>query len=337
MLFYLVSLAVFFLTNTIFVFGLNLQFGMAGIVDLAFVAFFAVGGYLDAVLSLGPSNSHTAHLLAQTYILGMNLPWPLPVLAGILGGAIAAWVIGKFVLREIRSDFAALATVAVMQFLWNTVANIKGLFNGSSGLIEIPGPWQQSLHLSPTAYNLMFLGLCTIWCAIAWIFVQRLSASPFGRALKTVRENPTAALALGKNVNQLRLIAFVLGGALAALAGALFVEYTTVWSPLAWTFPETVLLFAALYIGGRGNNNGAMLGAAVVYVALSEGARLLPPISGNSVINAALEWIVIAALMIAFIWLKPNGLIPEKKAEWPERAAGAEFSPKGVENVPNNG
>lgn len=316
MLFYAESLVIYFLANSIFLFGLNVQFGLAGIVNLAFIVFFSLGAYLDAVVSIGSSSGPLAHELSQSYILGTTLPWPLPIVVAIVGTVAFSFLIGKLVLRTLRPDFAALASVAVMQICYNLVNNISKIFNGATGIQGVPAPLQAGLHITPRAYSYVFMAVCAVWCFIAFLFTQRITKSPLGRALRSTRENPIAAEALGKDVAKLRLLAFVIGGGLAGLAGAIFVEYITVWAPAAWSFPETVLLFAALYIGGRGNNWGAMLGSLVVYVGLSEALKLLPPIANSAVISASMSWIFLGFLLIFFIWFRPQGLIPERRTRW---------------------
>lgn len=316
MLYYVESLVVYFFANSIFLFGLNIQFGLAGIVNLAFIVFFSLGAYLDAIFSIGPSNGALSRELSQTYFFGANLPWPVPIVIAIVGTVVFSFLVGKLVLRTLRPDFAALASVAVMQICYNLVNNISRIFNGAAGLQGIPAPLQSGLHVSATGYSYVFMGICAVWCAGAYLFTQRITKSPLGRAFRSTRENPVAAAALGKDVSRLRLLAFVIGGGLAGLAGAIFVEYITVWAPAAWSFPETVLLFAALYIGGRGNNWGAMLGSLVVYVGLSEGLKLLPPIASSAVISASMSWIFLGFLLIAFIWFRPQGLIPEQRPKW---------------------
>lgn len=321
MLFYVESLVIYFFANSIFLFGLNIQFGLAGIVNLAFIVFFSLGAYLDAIFSIGSSHGPLAQQLAQTYFFGATLPWPIPILLAIVGTVVFSFFVGKLILRTLRPDFAALASVAVMQICYNLVNNIPGIFNGAAGLQGIPAPLEAGLHASSKTYSYVFMAICMVWCAGAFLFTQRITKSPLGRAFRSTRENPLAAEALGKDVAKLRLLAFIIGGGLAGLAGALFVEYITVWAPAAWSFPETVLLFAALYIGGRGNNWGAMLGSLVVYVGLSEGIKLLPPIGSSAVISASMSWIFLGFLLIAFIWFRPQGLIPERRPKWKQVAA----------------
>ncbi|HUY07802.1 MAG TPA: hypothetical protein VMU99_11155, partial [Acidimicrobiales bacterium] len=167
MLFYVESLVVYFFANAIFLFGLNIQFGLAGVVNLAYIAFFSLGAYLAAICSIGSPNGALAHQLGQTYFAGGNLIWPLPVLVAILGTALFAFFVGKLVIRTLRADFAALASVAVMLIAYTIVNNVPGIFNGATGLQSIPAPLQAGLHVSANTYSYVFMGICGVFCAIA--------------------------------------------------------------------------------------------------------------------------------------------------------------------------
>ena len=108
------------------------------------------------------------------------------------------------------------------------------------------------------------------------------------------------------------MIALVVGGALGGLSGGLLVEYVTAWSPGSWIYGETFLFFTALIVGGRGNMFGAALGTLVVPIGIVEVTRQLPAFGYPGVINS-LQWVAIGALLLGFLWFRPNGLLPERK------------------------
>ena len=129
-----------------------------------------------------------------------------------------------------------------------------------------------------------------------------------------MRDNDVVADSLGKNLLSLRTAMLVLGGAIAGLSGGILVTYITTWSPAAWGYAETVVLFAAVIIGGAGNHRGAVLGAILVPVGFEEVTRFIPT-SNNLPPNLipSLEWVAIGLLIVIFLWLRPQGILPERK------------------------
>jgi ABC-type branched-subunit amino acid transport system permease subunit len=105
---------------------------------------------------------------------------------------------------------------------------------------------------------------------------------------------------------------------MAALSGALLAQYVTVWTPQPWSFAEIFPATGAMIIGGRGNNWGAALGTLIVDIAIGQGITFVPGISSNPNLSFAVEWIAYGVLIIGFIWLRPAGLLPERKARWPK-------------------
>src|ERR1700693_6621829 len=128
-----------------------------------------------------------------------------------------------------------------------------------------------------------------------------------------MRENEVAAKALGKNAVALKMTVFILGGAIAGLSGAILVGFITTWAPSTWLYPETLILFAAVIVGGRGNNIGAILGALLVPVGFEEATRFIPSTIGPPGLIPALQWVAIGLLIIGFLWFRPEGVRPEPK------------------------
>jgi ABC-type branched-subunit amino acid transport system ATPase component len=129
-----------------------------------------------------------------------------------------------------------------------------------------------------------------------------------------MRDNDVVADSLGKNLLSLRTAMLVTGGAIAGLSGGILVSYITTWSPAAWGYAETVVLFAAVIIGGAGNHLGAILGAVLVPVGFEEVTRYIPT-SNNLPPNLipSLEWVAIGLLIVVFLWFRPQGIVPERK------------------------
>ena len=140
--------------------------------------------------------------------------------------------------------------------------------------------------------------------------------SPYGRVLRAVRENDRAIEALGRNANRYRMQVFIIGGALAGLSGALLVEFIGAWAPNGWFYPETFVFFTAVIVGGRGSLIGVAIGAALVGVGVQQAVEYLP-ITLNPSVIASLEWIITGALTLTFLWVRPQGMFPERKRRFP--------------------
>jgi branched-chain amino acid transport system permease protein len=310
--FYFSTLAIYLAVDIMAVWGLNLQFGVAGISSFAFIIFQAAGAYTASVLSLGPDQAGGF----QHYVGGANLPFPVPLLAAGLAGGVLAFVVGLIGLRRLRSDYQAMVMLVVSLTATYIVDNETHLFNGPAGLSLVPKPLFNSLGLSLISYQWFYVGLSAAICVIIYIVVRRFTESPLGRAMRAVRDNEHAAAALGKNVLALRMTAFVAGGVIAGISGAVFVEFIGAWSPGSWLYPETFVFFTAILVGGRGNNIGAAVGALLVPIGFLEATRYLPNIGYPGFVDA-LEWIAVGVLALVFLWFWPRGVIPERKRRFP--------------------
>jgi ABC-type branched-subunit amino acid transport system ATPase component len=127
-----------------------------------------------------------------------------------------------------------------------------------------------------------------------------------------MRDNDIVADALGKNVRVQRTSMLILGGMIAGLSGAILVGFINLWAPGAWGYAETIVLFAAIIVGGAGNHKGAVLGALLVPLGFEEVTRFIPPLS-NPALVPALEWVAIGLLIIGFLWFRPDGILPERR------------------------
>ena len=305
--YYFITLLVYTGVNLIAVWGLNLQFGLAGILNFAFIIFQSAGAYIAGVVALGPAISGGF----QSYILGAHLPWPIPLLAGGAAGGLLSLVVGAVALRPKRIDYQGMALLTVSLIVTVVVSDYTGLFNGASGLFDVPKPLGTGLNLGFVSYGWVFVALTTCLTLVMYFFVRRLSGSPWGRQLRAMRENPTALQAVGIRVDTRRLQAFVVGGFIAGVSGALLVEFVGSWSPGAWTSDETFFFLVAVVIGGRGSNLGVALGTVVTFTVILEGVQYLPLFSYTSVAEAV-QIVVIGGAFSLFIALRPNGLIPER-------------------------
>jgi branched-chain amino acid transport system permease protein len=310
---YLMTLLVYGAVDVIACLGLSLQFGVAGVTNFGFIIFQAAGAYVAAVLAL-PSD--TANGGFQHYIGGWNLSFPLPWIGASIAGAVLALPFTFLVGRRLRGDFAAVGLLVTAVLLNLLVMNYVPLFNGDAGLAIVPAPLQSQVMTTTTpGYQWAFAaGVIMLAAAMFWI-VRRVTESPYGRTLRAMRDNDKVADSLGKNLLSLRTGVLVLGGAIAGLSGGVLVTFISVWSPAAWTYAETIVLFAAVIIGGRGNHLGAVLGAVLVPVGFEESTRLITNASPSLPPNLlpSLQWVAIGLLIVLFLWLRPQGVLPERR------------------------
>lgn len=324
--FYLTTLLVYAGVDMMACWALNLQYGVTGLLNLAFILFQAAGAYTAAVLALPPQ---TANGGFQQYILGLGLPFPLTLAAAGVAGGLLALVIGAISLRKLRSDYEAVVMLVASIIATTVVSNTVPLFNGSAGVSLVPNPLG-GLQLDPLVEAWVYVALTAVVALVTFLFVQRVTNSPFGRSLRAVRENEAAAAAVGKDVARLRLLMFVVGGVIAAMSGAMLVGFIGLWAPSAWLYPETLVVFAAVIIGGRANNVGVAVGALLVPVGFNEATRFLPQI-GNPVLIDAFQWISIAGLILLFLWFRPQGIIAERRRVFaPSTTPGAPAAPTTV-------
>jgi ABC-type branched-subunit amino acid transport system ATPase component len=143
--------------------------------------------------------------------------------------------------------------------------------------------------------------------------LRRFTTGPLGRALRAVREDEDAAISVGKNVVGLRLAVQAVGGVYAGLSGALLAGFIGGWSPSAWGYVETLALLTAIIVGGLGNDAGVLLGTVIVPVLILQGVQFLPQVKSAPQLTDDLGWIILGLLTIAFVFSRPQGLIPERR------------------------
>jgi branched-chain amino acid transport system permease protein len=310
--YYAANLLIFAGVDIIACLALNLQFGVSGIVNFSFIIFQAAGAYAAAILSMPPDSNPDYSF--QIYFGGYQLPFPLPWIGGALAGALLSIPVGLVVLRRLRTDYQAIALL-VTSIIANTVINnARPWLNGAAGLALVPQPLQDQIDTSADTYQYLYIGLTAVCVAMVWFVAARIVNSPFGRSLRAMRDHELAATALGKNPVALKLTAFIVGGAIAGLSGAILVGFLQVWAPSTWLYPETIILFAAVIVGGRGNNVGAILGALLVPVGFEEVTRLLTRLNiGPPNLIPALEWVLIGLFILGFLWFRPEGVRPEPR------------------------
>ena len=307
--FYATTILVYAGVDALACLGLNYQFGVSGVTNFGFIIFQAAGAYTAAILSLPSASSNGGF---QTYVGGLNLPFPLPWIGAAIAGGLVALPFTFLVGRRLRGDFAAigLLVTAVMANLLAT--NYRPFLNGDAGLSLVPAPLQGQFNPQSLNYQWGYGAVAVIFALLVYCLLRRITESPYGRSLRAMRENDVVADSLGKNLLALRAGTLVLGGAIAGLSGAILVGFITLWAPSAWTYAETIVLFAAVIIGGAGNHKGAILGALLVPLTFEEITRFVPSFGPPELIPA-LQWVAIGILILVFVWFRPQGVLPERK------------------------
>jgi branched-chain amino acid transport system permease protein len=309
--YYLVNLLIYAAVDGMACLALNQQFGIAGVTNFGFIIFQAAGGYTAAILAMPPDSANGGF---QSYIGGWGLPFPLPWIGATIVGGLIALPFTFLVGRRLRGDFAAVGLLVTAVLLNLLVMNYVPIFNGDAGLSIIPQPLQGEFNPLASGYKWGLAVVALVLCAAVYLFLRRITESPYGRSLRAMRDNDVVADSLGKNLLSLRTGMLVLGGAIAGLSGGVLVSYITTWSPAAWGYAETVVLFAAVIIGGTGNHLGALLGAVLVPVGFEEATRYIP--NSNSLppnLIPSLQWVAIGLLIVVFLWFRPQGVLPERK------------------------
>jgi branched-chain amino acid transport system permease protein len=289
---YLTAMAISAGIYALLALGVNLTWGMAGMVNLGLAGFFAVGGYATALLTKA----------------GVSIP------LGIAAGAVAAAVTGAavaLITARLRADYLAIVTLGFSESVRIAAANEIWLTNGSDGIAGIPGPWRGTLP--PQQFNLVFLMIVVAVLIAALVLLQRLARSAFGRVLRAIRDDEDVAAVAGKHVLAFKVKAFAVGAAVLGVAGALYAHETSYVAPDIFAPLLTLNIILALVAGGVGNNAGAVLGAVLIVVLL-EGTRfaapLLPFLAPAQI--AAVRELLVSVLLLAILRVLPAGILPEK-------------------------
>jgi branched-chain amino acid transport system permease protein len=301
MLSYLAALATFAAIYTLLALGLNLMWGMTGMVNLGILGYYAIGGYVSALVTLR-----------------LGLPVPVGMLLGTLAAAVlgAATCVG---IVRLRDDYLAIVTLGFAEVMRLFAENEIWLTNGTDGIGRIARP---DLGVSGLSFNLAYLGLCLLIVAVVFAGMERLRTSPHGRVLRAIREDPMVAATAGKHVFGFQVKALAAGGGIMGLAGALYAHYLTYISPEVFQPQVLIYVFLSLILGGRGNNWGALIGSFIV-VFVVEGTRflagMLPMLSAVQI--GALRALIIGVGFIAVLQMRPRGLFPERPPRYRDPAA----------------
>ena len=284
--------------------GLNLQWGLTGLFNVGIAGFVAIGAYASAILT-SPD--------VPERIGGFG--WP--ILAGwlaamVIAGAAAAFT-GYATLR-LKADYLAITTFGVAVVVQLVALNAQGLTGGPFGVAFIPRPFA-GVQDQPVLFNFANLGVVVAVTLATFLALQRLSASPWGRVLRALREDERAAIALGKSARAYRIQAFAVGGAIMGLAGAVQAHFIGFIAPDNYLPILTFQVWAMLMVGGSGSNWGALLGAVTVWaIWVASGTLTASLVPGDWQARAASLQIVAIGVMLCLILLwRPQGFFGPRK------------------------
>jgi ABC-type branched-subunit amino acid transport system permease subunit len=312
---YIVSTATLWIIWCLFAYSVNITWGWTGQLSFAPFLFIAVGAYTYSVIVGAPPDAGPS----VHWILGLRLPFVFGLLAAMAVTAVIGLILGGIALRRLRDDYFAITTMVATLSVYAFIAQFVPLFNGYTGVYNIPQPLQSTLNLSGSAYAAVFLALCAVILLMVYVAMERIFKSPYGRLLRAVREDEIAASAFGRNIYRVKLKAFVISAVIAGLGGALMAAFLQAFNPYAWNVAETFLIYAAIFVGGSGNNRGVLVGTFFIATLVQEVTRLFVVIPGHPDAAAALRYMVVGVLIIAVLWWRPEGLVPEPR----DRDAGA--------------
>ncbi|HEY0857064.1 MAG TPA: ABC transporter ATP-binding protein [Albitalea sp.] len=302
--------------------GLNIVVGYAGLLDLGYVAFYAVGAYMFALLA-GPHLSETFEFIKVTFPNGMHMPfWVIIPLGAALAGLFGV-LLGAPTLK-LRGDYLAIVTLGfgeiIRVFLNNLDAPVN-ITNGPKGLAQIDSIRIFGLDLgkrlevlgfefaSVTLYYYFFLMLVIASVIICY----RLERSRIGRAWMAIREDEIAAKAMGINTRNLKLLAFGMGATFGGVSGVLFASFQGFVSPESFALQESIMIVAMVVLGGIGHIPGVIIGALLL-AALPEVLRYvagdLQAYTDGRLDAAILRQLLIALAMIGIMLARPRGLWP---------------------------
>ena len=284
--------------------GLNLQWGLTGLFNVGIAGFVAIGAYASAIL--------TSPDVADR-VGGFGWPiWAGWLAAMLIAGAAAAFT--GYATFRLKADYLAITTFGVAVVVQLVALNAQGLTGGPFGVAFIPRPFA-GVQDQPVLFNFANLGVVVAVTQATFLALQRLSASPWGRVLRALREDERAAIALGKNARAYRIQAFAVGGAIMGLAGAVQAHFIGFIAPDNYLPILTFQVWAMLMVGGSGSNSGALLGAITVWaIWVASGTLTASLVPGDWQARAASLQIVAIGVMLCLILLwRPQGFFGPRK------------------------
>jgi len=261
--------------------GLNIVVGLAGLLDLGYVAFYAVGAYSYALIN---------------YHFGLGFWAVLPV--GALLAAFFGILLGFPVLR-LRGDYLAIVTLGFGEIIRLILENWNAFSFGPSGIAHIPRPGLLGLNLTLNESIVYMYYLIILFCLLTIFIINRLQDSRIGRAWIALREDEIACQAMGIDKTKTKLTAFALGATWAGMVGVIFAAKTTFVNPASFTFLESAMILSIVVLGGMGSIVGVFI-AAMILILTPEYLRAF----------SNYRMLLFGAVMVLMMVFRPQGIVP---------------------------
>ncbi len=314
--------------------GLNIVVGFAGLLDLGYVAFYAVGAYMFGLLA-SPQLTDTFPAIAAAFPNGLHTPWWVVIPLGAVLAGLAGMLLGAPTLK-LRGDYLAIVTLGfgeIVRVFMNNLDAPVNITNDPKGIAQIDDISMFGVHFGQTQHlfgldfpkvtNYYYLFLILVLFAI--LLCYRLERSRIGRAWMAIREDEIAAKAMGINTRNLKLLAFGMGATFGGVSGAMFATFQGFISPESFSLQESVMIVAMVVLGGIGHLPGVIVGALLLS-ALPEVLRYvagpLQAMTGGRLDASILRQLLIALAMIGIMLSRPRGLWPS-----PEHGKAAPAAP----------
>jgi branched-chain amino acid transport system permease protein len=313
--------------------GLNIVVGFAGLLDLGFVAFFAIGAYTYGIFSTAQANNfisgHLFPLSGSTFWLFLLIGGFIAALFGIL--------LGLPVLR-VKGDYLAIVTLGfgeIIRIIFNNLEKPINITNGAMGISSIKPPNLFGFEFThPHQFYFIVIGIL----AIVIFGVRRLEHSRLGRSWKAVRENEIAAQSMGIPLIRTKLTAFAIGASFSGMMGVVFAAKQTFIDPSSFTLLESITILVMVVLGGMGSVPGVILGAALVTIlnlqVLTEFTNWLNQLSLQGVVQipsalspSKMQRFIFGIILILVAIFRPNGLITAKNRKVNEQLIKESSSP----------
>jgi branched-chain amino acid transport system permease protein len=319
---YVLDLSILIITYIMLGWGLNIVVGLAGLLDLGYVAFYAVGAYSYALLST---------VYFPMWLPAWLMPWAFWLALPIAGILAALWgiMLGFPVLR-LRGDYLAIVTLAFGEIIRVVLINWYTFTGGPNGISDVPRPtffgipfdtsengFAATFGLEPSSiYRIIFLYYIILFLALLTNFVTlRLRKLPVGRAWEALREDEIACRSLGINTTNTKLTAFAIGAMFGGFAGAFFATRQGFVSPESFVFMESALILAIVVLGGLGSQIGVVI-ASIVMIGGFEAFRnleFLKNVFGPEFDPPQYRMIVFGLAMVAIMVWRPRGLVSKRE------------------------
>lgn len=285
--------------------ALNLQYGRGGMINFGLVAYFAAGAYTYAIITQPPPSG------LDQYLVGLDAPSWVGFIGAGAAGVLFAAVTGWPTLR-LRGEYLAVTTFAFAEVFHSFIINERRFGNGTVGLVGIDRPLRDVVTFMP--YRWFFALAALAFLATVTLLTRRLVRSPYGRLLDAIRDDEVAVQTSGKNTERVRLQVFLVSALLVGLAGAFYVWFTTLATPLLFTAELTFMVWIALILGGEGSILGAVVGTALV-ILFEEMVSAIPFGTVRSAqIAASFQTSAIGLLLIVFLRWRPGDYLSRLRA-----------------------